>query len=59
MGQGEASRGTKMESYNREKSFSASYLPHVVGNVKVHVYTNDQSDEVLRQCKVLVNDGKV
>ena len=44
---------------NHENPFSASYLSHVVGYVKVHVYSNDQSDEVLRECKVLVNDGKV
>ena len=43
----------------RESFFSVSHLPHVVSNVKVHVHTDDQSDEVLRQRKVLVNDGKM
>ena len=37
----------------------AAHLSHVVGNVQVHVDTNDEPDEVLRQRKVLVDDSKM
>ena len=61
-------RGTSLvKEYNKMavrcnsiwSSISAAHLSHVVGNVQVHVDTNNEPDEVLRQRKVLVDDSKM
>ena len=35
------------------------YLSHVVGDVQIHVDTNDELDQVLSQVGVLMDDSKM